>query len=87
MGLLSCIKLVLGVAFHVYIISNFLCRYKASPEEVAASCDITFAMLADPESAVSMPYFLHLLASCLLDSVFSINILLGRCCLWKAWSC
>lgn len=25
-----------------------------SPEEVAASCDVTFAMLADPESAVRM---------------------------------
>jgi len=28
------------------------CRYKPSPEEVAASCDVTFAMLADPQSAV-----------------------------------
>lgn len=26
----------------------------SSPEEVAASCDVTFAMLADPESAVRM---------------------------------
>ncbi|KAK7271977.1 hypothetical protein RJT34_28289 [Clitoria ternatea] len=29
-------------------------KYKASPEEVAASCDITFAMLADPQSAVDV---------------------------------
>lgn len=29
----------------------------SSPEEVAASCDITFAMLADPESAVRMSLF------------------------------
>ncbi|KAG6390587.1 hypothetical protein SASPL_148325 [Salvia splendens] len=29
-------------------------KYKPSPEEVAASCDITFAMLADPESAVDV---------------------------------
>ncbi|KAK9102572.1 hypothetical protein Sjap_019826 [Stephania japonica] len=29
-------------------------KYKASPEEVASSCDITFAMLADPESAVDV---------------------------------
>ncbi|KAI6690156.1 hypothetical protein NL676_026984 [Syzygium grande] len=27
-------------------------QYKSSPEEVAATCDVTFAMLADPESAV-----------------------------------
>ncbi|KAH0674511.1 hypothetical protein KY290_024773 [Solanum tuberosum] len=26
-------------------------KYKASPEEVVASCDVTFSMLADPESA------------------------------------
>lgn len=29
-------------------------KYMSSPEEVAASCDITFAMLADPESAVDV---------------------------------
>lgn len=29
-------------------------QYKSSPEEVAASCDVTFAMLADPQSAVRM---------------------------------
>ncbi|XP_042507195.1 glyoxylate/succinic semialdehyde reductase 2, chloroplastic [Macadamia integrifolia] len=29
-------------------------KYKSSPEEVAASCDVTFAMLADPESAVEV---------------------------------
>ncbi|KAF4362041.1 hypothetical protein F8388_023893 [Cannabis sativa] len=28
--------------------------YKSSPEEVAASCDVTFAMLSDPESAVDV---------------------------------
>ncbi|KAJ7951611.1 Glyoxylate/succinic semialdehyde reductase 2 [Quillaja saponaria] len=27
-------------------------KYKSSPEEVAASCDVTFSMLADPQSAV-----------------------------------
>ncbi|GLT73247.1 hypothetical protein SLA2020_451190 [Shorea laevis] len=27
-------------------------KYKSSPQEVAVSCDVTFAMLADPESAV-----------------------------------
>lgn len=29
-------------------------KYKSSPEEVAASCDVTFAMLADPGSAVEV---------------------------------
>ncbi|XP_050381484.1 glyoxylate/succinic semialdehyde reductase 2, chloroplastic [Argentina anserina] len=29
-------------------------KYKPSPAEVAASCDVTFAMLADPESAVDV---------------------------------
>ncbi|KAM7254586.1 hypothetical protein ACFE04_003966 [Oxalis oulophora] len=29
-------------------------KYKPSPEEVAASCDVTFAMLADPESALEV---------------------------------
>ncbi|KAL6952288.1 Glyoxylate/succinic semialdehyde reductase 2, chloroplastic [Sarracenia purpurea var. burkii] len=29
-------------------------KYKSSPKEVAASCDVTFAMLADPESAVDV---------------------------------
>lgn len=33
-------------------LSWWFCRYKSSPEEVAASCDVTFSMLADPESAV-----------------------------------
>ncbi|KAL2899590.1 Glyoxylate/succinic semialdehyde reductase 2 chloroplastic [Bienertia sinuspersici] len=32
--------------------------YKASPEEVAAYCDVTIAMLADPNSAVRM-WILH----------------------------
>lgn len=27
-------------------------RYEPSPADVASSCDVTFAMLADPESAV-----------------------------------
>ncbi|KAK4780330.1 hypothetical protein SAY87_016436 [Trapa incisa] len=34
-------------------------KYKASPEEVAASCDITFAMLSDPESAVEVACGTH----------------------------
>ncbi|OVA08425.1 6-phosphogluconate dehydrogenase [Macleaya cordata] len=29
-------------------------KYKTSPEEVASSCDVTFAMLADPESALEV---------------------------------
>ncbi|XP_058748801.1 glyoxylate/succinic semialdehyde reductase 2, chloroplastic-like [Vicia villosa] len=29
-------------------------KYKSSPEEVAASCDLTFAMLADPQSAIDV---------------------------------
>ena len=38
-------------------ITILLCRYKSSPEEVAAACDVTFAMLADPECAVRMFFF------------------------------
>ncbi|KAB2612992.1 glyoxylate/succinic semialdehyde reductase 2 [Pyrus ussuriensis x Pyrus communis] len=34
-------------------------KYKPSPEEVAASCDVTFAMLADPESAVAVALGKH----------------------------
>ncbi|MCH82560.1 glyoxylate/succinic semialdehyde reductase, partial [Trifolium medium] len=33
---------------------NLGAKYKPSPEEVAASCDLTFAMLADPQSAVDV---------------------------------
>nr|KJB70190.1 hypothetical protein B456_011G065100 [Gossypium raimondii] len=29
-------------------------KYSSSPEEVAANCDVTFAMLADPESAIDV---------------------------------
>ncbi|CAH8252652.1 unnamed protein product [Arabidopsis lyrata] len=29
-------------------------KYKSSPEEVTATCDLTFAMLADPESAIDV---------------------------------
>ncbi|KAF3961862.1 hypothetical protein CMV_013561 [Castanea mollissima] len=29
-------------------------KYKSSPQEVAASCDVTFAMLANPESALEV---------------------------------
>ncbi|CAK8535935.1 unnamed protein product [Lathyrus sativus] len=29
-------------------------KYKSSPEQVAASCDLTFAMLADPQSAMDV---------------------------------
>ncbi|KAL3824461.1 hypothetical protein ACJIZ3_020490 [Penstemon smallii] len=38
-------------------------KYKSSPEEVAASCDVTFAMLADPESAVDVACGKHGAAS------------------------
>lgn len=33
---------------------NLGAKYQPSPREVAASCDITFAMLADPESALDV---------------------------------
>ncbi|XP_058774014.1 glyoxylate/succinic semialdehyde reductase 2, chloroplastic-like [Vicia villosa] len=33
---------------------NLGAKYKSSPEEVAASCDLTFAMLADPQSAMDV---------------------------------
>ncbi|XVF25128.1 hypothetical protein REPUB_Repub13aG0187100 [Reevesia pubescens] len=29
-------------------------KYRSSPEEVAANCDVTFAMLSDPESAIDV---------------------------------
>ncbi|XP_062024859.1 glyoxylate/succinic semialdehyde reductase 2, chloroplastic [Rosa rugosa] len=38
-------------------------KYKPSPAEVAASCDVTFAMLADPESAVDVALGKHGAAS------------------------
>ncbi|KAJ8442924.1 hypothetical protein Cgig2_022290 [Carnegiea gigantea] len=34
-------------------------KYKPSPEEVAASCDVTIAMLADPDSAVDVAFGKH----------------------------
>ncbi|KAL5728743.1 glyoxylate reductase (NADP(+)) [Ranunculus cassubicifolius] len=34
-------------------------KYKPSPQEVASSCDVTFAMLADPESAVEVAIGKH----------------------------
>ncbi|CAK9324702.1 unnamed protein product [Citrullus colocynthis] len=33
---------------------NLGAKYQPSPQEVAASCDVTFAMLADPESALDV---------------------------------
>ncbi|XP_059458678.1 glyoxylate/succinic semialdehyde reductase 2, chloroplastic [Corylus avellana] len=38
-------------------------KYKSSPQEVAVSCDVTFAMLADPESAVEVACGKHGAAS------------------------
>lgn len=38
-------------------------KYESSPAEVAASCDVTFAMLADPESAVDVACGKHGAAS------------------------
>ncbi|PNY07729.1 glyoxylate/succinic semialdehyde reductase 2 chloroplastic-like, partial [Trifolium pratense] len=38
---------------------NLGAKYKPSPEEVAASCDLTFAMLADPQSAVDVALGKH----------------------------
>ncbi|KAK7261698.1 hypothetical protein RIF29_28015 [Crotalaria pallida] len=35
---------------------NLGAKYKSSPEEVAASCDVTFAMLADPQSAADVAF-------------------------------
>ncbi|XP_038705972.1 glyoxylate/succinic semialdehyde reductase 2, chloroplastic isoform X2 [Tripterygium wilfordii] len=34
-------------------------KYESSPEEVAAGCDVTFAMLADPGSAVDVAFGKH----------------------------
>jgi hypothetical protein len=39
---------------YLFMVVVLLCRYKSSPQEVAASCDVTFAMLANPENAVRM---------------------------------
>ncbi|CAL0322081.1 unnamed protein product [Lupinus luteus] len=38
---------------------NLGAKYKSSPEEVAASCDVTFAMLADPQSALDVAVGKH----------------------------
>ncbi|XP_006426537.2 glyoxylate/succinic semialdehyde reductase 2, chloroplastic isoform X1 [Citrus sinensis] len=38
-------------------------KYQPSPDEVAASCDVTFAMLADPESAMDVACGKHGAAS------------------------
>ncbi|KAL8537753.1 hypothetical protein ACS0TY_012770 [Phlomoides rotata] len=38
-------------------------KYKSSPEEVAASCDVTFAMLADPGSTLDVACGKHGVAS------------------------
>ncbi|KAG2728781.1 hypothetical protein I3760_01G220300 [Carya illinoinensis] len=38
-------------------------KYKSTPQEVAISCDVTFAMLADPESAVEVACGKHGAAS------------------------
>ncbi|XP_045799982.1 glyoxylate/succinic semialdehyde reductase 2, chloroplastic [Trifolium pratense] len=38
---------------------NLGAKYKPSPEEVATSCDLTFAMLADPQSAVDVALGKH----------------------------
>ncbi|KAJ7951612.1 Glyoxylate/succinic semialdehyde reductase 2 [Quillaja saponaria] len=38
-------------------------KYKSSPEEVAASCDVTFSMLADPQSALDVACGKHGAAS------------------------
>lgn len=38
---------------------NLGAKYKPSPEEVAASCDVTFAMLADPDTAVDVAFGKH----------------------------
>ncbi|XP_022998569.1 glyoxylate/succinic semialdehyde reductase 2, chloroplastic-like [Cucurbita maxima] len=35
---------------------NLGAKYQSSPQEVAASCDVTFAMLADPNSALDVAF-------------------------------
>lgn len=63
-----------------------LCRYKSTPQEVAISCDVTFAMLADPGSAVRM---FHLVIFLAFTAIPVITIkgysLLGGSCLREAW--
>lgn len=53
---------------------------------MAASCDVTFAMLADPESAVGITFVVVAVSS---YQFYSIKFCFspGRCCLWKEWSC
>ena len=63
----------------------FVCRYKPSPEEVTAACDVTFAMLADPECAVSMLYFNYLLSISYWEA--NSGLFADGGCMWKAWSC
>ena len=59
------------------------CRYKSSPEEVAASCDVTFAMLADPQSAVRI-FQLYLLdpiafqLSTVIFTTFQVDVAFGK---------
>lgn len=71
----------------VNVVVALLCRYKSSPEEVAASCDVTFAMLADPESAVRMFHFKNIACTSMLVMATDYQFLSGGCCLWEAWCC
>lgn len=65
-----------------------LCRYKSTPQEVAISCDVTFAMLADPESAVRMFHLDFFLAFTTIPviTIYSYS-LSGGSCLREAWGC
>ncbi|GMH03765.1 hypothetical protein Nepgr_005604 [Nepenthes gracilis] len=49
-------------------------KYRSCPEEVAASCDVTFAMLADPESAVDVACGKHGAASGMSPSKGYIDV-------------
>lgn len=65
-----------------------LCRYKSSPQEVAVSCDVTFAMLADPESAVRMFHLDFFVAWTAIPVMATYSCSLsGGSCLWKARGC
>lgn len=54
----------LEISVHMFL--ALLCRYESSPEEVTASCDVTFAMLANPESAVRMFHFIDVAGTSML---------------------
>lgn len=82
--ILYCFRL--DAYFSIFLSRNSMRRYKSSPEEVAASCDVTFAMLADPDSAVSTYFggYHFLLISLISNYRTSFS---GGSCMRKSWSC